>query len=102
MSWWRIKFTKSDNERSNPVVIGRVIVSDAGEAKLGQQLWRKRWNLVGGTGRISRYIWGAGASAALRTCAVWFYSVTDVLHDEDGIPHRGMARGGSSGINRNG
>lgn len=52
------RILKSDNE-SDPVVIGRVIVSDAWRgAKLGQQLMAKRWNLVGGTGRISRYIWG--------------------------------------------
>lgn len=51
------RILKSDIE-SDPVVIGRVIVSDAWRgAKRGQQLMAKTLESCGGTGRISRYIW---------------------------------------------
>ncbi|ECG8258376.1 GNAT family N-acetyltransferase [Salmonella bongori] len=85
------RILKSDNE-SDPVVIGRVIVSDAWRgAQVGQQLMTK-------TLESCRQYWPdkplyLGAQAHLQHfyARFGFIPVTDI-YDEDGIPHRGMAR----------
>ncbi|EBG0409873.1 GNAT family N-acetyltransferase [Salmonella enterica subsp. enterica serovar Irumu] len=85
------RILKSDNE-SDPVVIGRVIVSDAWRgAKLGQQLMAKTLESCGRHWPDKPLYLGAQAHLQPFYARFGFIPVTDV-YDEDGIPHRGMAR----------
>lgn len=85
------RILKSDNE-SDPVVIGRVIVSDAWRgAKLGQQLMAKTLESCGRHWPDKPLYLGAQAHPQPFYARFGFIPVTDV-YDEDGIPHRGMAR----------
>ena len=85
------RILKSDDELE-PVVIGRVIVSEAlrGE-KLGQQLMTQ--TLASCTQHWPHMALYLGAQAHLQSfyARFGFVPVTDV-YDEDGIPHIGMAR----------
>ncbi|MQL30857.1 GNAT family N-acetyltransferase, partial [Escherichia coli] len=82
---------ESDNG-SDPVVIGRVIVSDAWRgAKLGQQLMAKTLESCGRHWPDKPLYLGAQAHLQPFYARFGFIPVTDV-YDEDGIPHRGMAR----------
>lgn len=89
--WWRMRVLKSDDELQ-PVVIGRVIVSEAlrGE-KIGQQLMSKA--LESCTRRWPEKPIYLGAQAHLQNFygQFGFIPVTDI-YEEDGIPHIGMAR----------
>lgn len=84
------RILKSDDEQ--PVVIGRVIVSEAlrGE-KIGQQLMSKA--LESCTRRWPEKPIYLGAQAHLQNFygQFGFIPVTDI-YEEDGIPHIGMAR----------
>lgn len=85
------RILKSENDRE-PVVIGRVIVSEALRGqKLGQQLmtralaacqqhWPEKALYLGAQAHLQNFYAGFG-----------FVPVTDV-YDEDGIAHIGMAR----------
>lgn len=85
------RILKSDNE-SDPVVIGRVIVSDAWRgAKLGQQLMAKTLESCGRHWPDKPLYLGEQAHLQPFYARFGFIPVTDV-YDEDGIPHRGMAR----------
>ncbi|EOG8081410.1 GNAT family N-acetyltransferase [Citrobacter sp. CK184] len=85
------RILKSDDELE-PVVIGRVIVSEAlrGE-KLGQQLMAQ--TLASCEQHWPEKALYLGAQAHLQSfyARFGFVPVTDV-YDEDGIPHMGMAR----------
>ncbi|XNM73791.1 GNAT family N-acetyltransferase [Escherichia coli] len=85
------RILKSDDDLE-PVVIGRVIVSEAlrGE-KVGQQLMSKTSKHVRITGLISLFTLGAQAHLQNFYQSFGFIPVTEV-YEEDGIPHIGMAR----------
>lgn len=85
------RILKSDDELE-PVVIGRVIVSEAlrGE-KLGQQLMARPWHPARQHWPEKALYLGAQVHLQSFYARFGFVPVTDV-YDEDGIPHMGMAR----------